>query len=528
MRCKGCDYPLWDIAARACPECGLPFRPSEYEFAVNSVRFCCHHCGQAYYGTGERGHLVPSRFNCISCARMIDMDEMLVLPRDGVPESISLPERMPWLERHRIGFWKALGGTWIRALGTPSRLADAIPKRAPDGSGGPTLFPALVYAMILVVPFMSLGAGIFMIFPILGIIAGVGGTAMGTVLAIASTILTIIISCIVLFAFWAALAHGALRATGPTPAGFPGTVAALAYSSGASFLAAIPCLSFVLLPVGMCWWALVATLMAIRIQRVSPVRSVFAFLIAPLLVISMLIGGAVLFAYTVAPNTGAFSGIYPPPPPLTPPPTATTATPPAGAPAAAPVAAPRSHAALADRVAGACLAYRDREGAWPRTGLDLVRGKDLPAAHLIASDNPGTAHAGGMTLEQVDLLLGDQLRLFADAFANESDHPSGISRAGSVITFTKGLPITRTDATPPAADAPEPGDAHAEITNDTIWIACVLPEGSAVPGMSPLLLAIDAEGRVTQHPLDQTSVDDQNRLRRAQDLPELPPLDAWP
>ena len=102
MRCKGCDYPLWDIAARACPECGLPFRPSDYEFAINSVRFCCPHCHQSYYGTGQKGLLVPSRFHCVSCARLVDLDEMVVLPREGVPESVSIPDRMPWLERHRI------------------------------------------------------------------------------------------------------------------------------------------------------------------------------------------------------------------------------------------------------------------------------------------------------------------------------------------------------------------------------------------------------------------------------------------
>lgn len=27
MRCKRCDYPLWNLRDRKCPECGKPFAP---------------------------------------------------------------------------------------------------------------------------------------------------------------------------------------------------------------------------------------------------------------------------------------------------------------------------------------------------------------------------------------------------------------------------------------------------------------------------------------------------------------------
>lgn len=66
MRCKKCDYRLWNLPSRVCPECGQPFRPSEFEFPVNSVQFRCPHCNQSYYGTGEKGHLVPIEFECVS------------------------------------------------------------------------------------------------------------------------------------------------------------------------------------------------------------------------------------------------------------------------------------------------------------------------------------------------------------------------------------------------------------------------------------------------------------------------------
>ena len=37
MFCKSCNYPLWNINTRQCPECGAPFKPSDFQFALNEV-----------------------------------------------------------------------------------------------------------------------------------------------------------------------------------------------------------------------------------------------------------------------------------------------------------------------------------------------------------------------------------------------------------------------------------------------------------------------------------------------------------
>ena len=63
MRCQNCNYTLWNLTTRECPECGTPFLPSAQDFQPNSVRFCCPGCDQDYYGTSPRGHLVPSAFS---------------------------------------------------------------------------------------------------------------------------------------------------------------------------------------------------------------------------------------------------------------------------------------------------------------------------------------------------------------------------------------------------------------------------------------------------------------------------------
>ena len=99
MRCRTCDYRLWNLLERRCPECGTPFLPSQYEFFPNTIRFRCPHCDQSYYGTGEKGHLDPAEFDCVSCGRRIDMDQTVLEPTAGVDEDQTQTERVPWLER---------------------------------------------------------------------------------------------------------------------------------------------------------------------------------------------------------------------------------------------------------------------------------------------------------------------------------------------------------------------------------------------------------------------------------------------
>jgi hypothetical protein len=84
MKCKQCGYSLWNLSTRKCPECGTYFKPSDYDLIPNSVRFCCPRCDQHYFGTSERGHLVPSSFNCVSCTQPIEMDQMVIRPVGNV------------------------------------------------------------------------------------------------------------------------------------------------------------------------------------------------------------------------------------------------------------------------------------------------------------------------------------------------------------------------------------------------------------------------------------------------------------
>ena len=97
MKCKSCGYSLWNITARVCPECAAPFKPSDYEFKPNAVRFCCPSCDQSYYGTDGHGMLVPRSFVCVSCQSPVTMDTMVLRPVEGLEDQEIELGKVQWM-----------------------------------------------------------------------------------------------------------------------------------------------------------------------------------------------------------------------------------------------------------------------------------------------------------------------------------------------------------------------------------------------------------------------------------------------
>lgn len=292
MRCKGCDYPLWNLRARECPECGLGFRPSEFEFTLNSVRFCCPGCGQEYYGTGARGHLVPESFQCVSCGKPVTMDECVLLPTAGVEEEQTKVDEMPWFERSKKGVIAAWFSTVGRSMVAPGRLMDAIPEGAPSGFVFGTVTTFLI-SLMAILPFFVLVGGV-------GTMVGGGGgrRAMNVFASVAGgavgTVVGALVGAAILLALWVVCAHAMLKLTGETAHPMKRTCQALSYSAGANVLCAIPCLSVYFGWLFVIWWIVAAAIMLARGQRVSGARATAAVVVPPL-VLGVGLGGWLAF-----------------------------------------------------------------------------------------------------------------------------------------------------------------------------------------------------------------------------------------
>ncbi|MGH7132082.1 MAG: hypothetical protein ACREJO_09075 [Phycisphaerales bacterium] len=305
MNCKTCNYALWNLPSRACPECGSAFKPSDFEFRTSAVKFCCPHCMQSYYGTGINGHLVPRAFNCVKCGQAVDMDEMIVLPTDGVDERDTQPNRVNWPDRHTCGFWKSYFVTLGRSMGTPQRCMEAAPPTS-------SLASAWWFSMFTDLLILIIGYGAWALF--IGLMAfsaggggrGGGAGAIGFVFGCAGAMIG---GVLLLGQVWTLLhgatAHAVLAVSGPSEHGMGRTMQAAWYAAGPRIICAIPCVSFYLIPVGWVWSGVSLILMLIKAQKVSVLRAIIAGALLPVLSF-LAIGG--FFAWTIVMANSATPG----------------------------------------------------------------------------------------------------------------------------------------------------------------------------------------------------------------------------
>ena len=312
MRCKTCDYRLWNLSSRHCPECGSQFSPSEHDFVPNSVSFHCPHCDQVYYGIGRRGHLKPYEFDCVGCDSHINMDQMVLRPRADLGEDQTVADRNPWLDRKKVGKFKAWFIMLGRAMGAPGRLMKSTPEQSSTVQAfwyacvtlaivcAPTL---LAYFAVIILVALNMGGGGSM-----GPMLAVTGSMAGGSLVMLGVLMGFVV-------IWGLVTHGVLRISGGSAGGIGRTYQALFYSCGTNIIAVVPCLNFYVFWAGWIWWTVSAILMVSAGQKVHGGRSALAVLTLPVLTFLGLIG-AIAFAISAsagAAGTGAVGmGALPP------------------------------------------------------------------------------------------------------------------------------------------------------------------------------------------------------------------------
>ena len=274
MRCRNCGYRLWNLKSRQCPECGTPFQPSDYDFVPNAVHFACPHCDQRYYGTGDRGHLVPIEFECPGCHQHVHMDEMVVLPTPGVDEEQTAPPVADWLERSKRGFFRSWLATIAGALVKPGRLIQSVPTES-------SLPEAWWFLFLMTLLAVGCTVGSWMILPL---VIGQPGAGLGLAFGILGVV--VLAGTMVFVGVWTGVTHGILCLLAAPAAGPRRTSQALCYSSGANALGLIPILGIYIGPI---WWLASAVVMVKQGQQVSGLRAAIAVLFTPFLVLCAIV-----------------------------------------------------------------------------------------------------------------------------------------------------------------------------------------------------------------------------------------------
>ncbi len=306
MKCRSCSYSLWNIRTRTCPECGTGFKPSDFTFVAQNVRFCCPHCSQAYYGTDANGLLEPRQFECVRCGEAITLDEMVLLPAEGVRDEDTEPVVNPWLARPRRGWFKPMLSTAGRGMISPRVLMSRKPAAGDTRRAWSFALLMLVLGMfalaitILVVLAVGLGTALSTAGQ-MGAASAAGGGAPATrggliwmaitwVTGLSGGALVALGVALVLFVLvWSLIAHAVLMVTGPRSGSLGVTQQSILFTSGAMLPALVPCVGINLVPVLLIWWVVSASLAIGVAQGVRWWRAMLAGAVAPLLTVVALI-----------------------------------------------------------------------------------------------------------------------------------------------------------------------------------------------------------------------------------------------
>jgi hypothetical protein len=323
VRCTNCDYPLWNTAARACPECGKAFQPSQYRFRPGSVAFRCPGCRTAYYGVSAEGHLIPREFACVTCGAHCAMDAMALEPAAGFDDEATRGDPPnPWMQRHRNGLFRSWLRSVFQVMGAPQRFIRGVPAESPVAE-------AILFAVITATVAAVIGLVFLVVFmPLLLLVPGAAGGGAGITRLIALQLGVVVAN--VLFSVVASViagfcAHLFLLVMRSAPGGLGRSMQATLYASGgANAISIIPCpCSGFILPV---WWCVVNARM---LQVVHGTRGPAAW-IASILAAIVWAGTAFGLAFTLQSamgmNNQAFTFTIPPrPAPNAPPPIAVPA-----------------------------------------------------------------------------------------------------------------------------------------------------------------------------------------------------------
>ncbi len=242
MHCTGCNYLLFNLTGRVCPECGLSFETTAYHFAPGSVAFHCPECDQEYSGNDAHGLPTPREFQCVQCNKSINVAEMRVSP---IHANALGWIGSTWDNRKNVGFCVAWWTTFKQLLFQPGQFFAQ--------HQGSSIYEAWVFSLpalfigvaaaflvhfLMMVGFTSLAGG--------GMMPGVPATPIPISLlrlAMVYVVMALIFPLFVQFmfgGFWACTTHPVLFMMAPERKSFKHTLCATFYSFAPYALMIVP------------------------------------------------------------------------------------------------------------------------------------------------------------------------------------------------------------------------------------------------------------------------------------------------
>ncbi|MEZ6242740.1 MAG: hypothetical protein R3B57_06820 [Phycisphaerales bacterium] len=479
MRCRRCDYQLWNLTSRTCPECGDPFLPSDYTFRPGSVEFHCPHCKQRYFGANERGHLEPPIFSCVGCGRSVTMDEMILTPAEGVDPEATVIDRNPWIRRAQLGSKRAWWQTSVLGMINPIKLARVTPHDA-------ALAPAWGFATLNIVITILLSIGLLMaLFAVMMLLSMATSGARGAALGFAYTMLGFLIMGAIGFVvqmlymlLWIGFTHLLVKCSGGAPRPMRTTALAILYTSGANLPVAIPCANYFV----WLWWPITAGIALKSMQGIAAWRAITASVVTPVIIIAGFVAAYIAFFMWM---TSLMSSLN--------------------------TSMSTRFAEINLANAYSAIVQYENGANPPRHALEMINSHALtPSSLVLASSSSLTTlpdiPAGGVSLAEFTALPSDEQQAITDVVADSLPDDVVAHRLGDLVFTYHGF-NSRTDP--------------------DLWLVILSPDPDANPGAEDIdgfLWALHSDGSVEEinfFDFDDMLAD-QNKLRASHNLPPLP------
>ncbi len=460
MHCHNCQYPLWNLSSRTCPECGASFTLQDFLFLRDSARIHCQHCPHTYTAPAESGSLLralpsppwaPAKEGpplpplCPQCNGLHDLDTLVVTPAD--PDAIAVPAAgiNPWI-------WRELPliKRWYRTLALAFTRLEFVTDGTPARGANLASF---IFALVTTT--LAIGAAAVPFVVILGV------KSLRAAAIFIAVVPLIAIGFTLLAAVWSFCAHAILSATGSLRGDRWLTFRSMCYGASGLVFAAIPCFGAIVAAIA---WPIHAAAMVRRSQRVSWARALLALM--PFMVLVVAITTYIDDEHVYHRWAATFAPLPPPPPPVI------------------------------EQLADALRIYYADNNTYPDHPARLLWTGDAWPEHF-APDANRMVHVGNLTATEAfaaDLdMLEHNLQIELSA---------GRANIGDTLFCTRGL------------------EPHADRTD--LWLLITTPELNGPRGTAPITIRLAGSTVVLAPDQFETAREAQNQLRQSLGLPPIP------
>ena len=284
MRCRGCNYELWGLPPGDCPECGKPWRFEDFRFHREFVQFLCPHCDCAYPGEYIASLASPHEFTCTGCQSAIQLNQMCARPIEGIDGSQAMQEEFVWIERRRVGRWRAFWRVVGYSLGAPSRIGNTMTQKR--GLRGALWFSFLClnFAGFNWLIFITIA---FWLPSFTGRSQSFRGVEFIAVLVFLAVFVGLVLAQQLFFLVWGLITHALIRMTGRARRAIGHTLSATQFCAGTFIICAIPICGFYFSLISFVWMAVAMVSALAALHKISRWRTAFAVLAPPVVMISV-------------------------------------------------------------------------------------------------------------------------------------------------------------------------------------------------------------------------------------------------